>query len=270
MRLNLRIASSFLALASIWESGNVTARTWYVSADGSGDAPSISAAADSSTAGDAIVVGPGTHFIDFFVQFKPGTSLISDAGPVATILQPSELVHGIVLGISSGCKVAGLTILSPQAGLGTIYGSGQDFEISGNIIEASTQGVVVENTAAIHHNLFYGGGNAITVMFSSGVTSINNNIILGRIYQCGGSVLVYCNDISIASACVSYGQTNFNLDPMFCGVDNYSLNDLSPCAPGNHPNGFNECGLIGPLPVECGTVKTEETTWGAVKALYRD
>ena len=40
------------------------ARTWYVAADGSGDAPTIAAAVDSSANGDVILVGPGTHFVE--------------------------------------------------------------------------------------------------------------------------------------------------------------------------------------------------------------
>ncbi len=256
-----------LTLSSL--ASTALARTWYVAADGSGDAPTIAAGVDSSVSGDVILVGPGTHLIDFWVLLKPGTSLISEMGPEATVIQPTELVNGGVLGTSSGCKVSGLTFLRPQAGLATIYASGEGVEITGNIIQTSAQGLVVDEVASIHHNLFYGGGNAIAVLFSEGVTYINNNIILGRIYQCGGTVLVYCNDIALASSCVSYGQTNFNLDPMFCGASGYNLHALSPCAPGNHPDGFNECGLIGPLPVGCGTVRTEQVTWGAVKALYR-
>lgn len=247
------------------------ARTWYVAANGSGDAPTIDAAVDSSSAGDVILVGPGTHDVGSdetgAVLLKAGTSLVSEFGPNVTTIQPAGgLGQSSVLGASDGCAITGFTIRSGWSA--TIYAYGDNVEISENIVE--TPGIVVYETASIHHNLFIGGGSAITVLFSEGISHINNNIILGRISECGGTVLVYCNDVTVASSCVSYGQTNFNLDPMFCGVDNYHLNAASPCAPGNHPNGFNNCGLIGPLPVGCGTVSTEQTTWGAVKALYRD
>ncbi|HEX5133041.1 MAG TPA: right-handed parallel beta-helix repeat-containing protein, partial [Candidatus Krumholzibacteria bacterium] len=254
--------------------GTAPARTWYVAADGSGDAPTIDAAVDSSSAGDVILVGPGTHDVGSDaggVFLKVGTSLISEAGPVVTIVQPATGIgQSDVLKVPDACVITGFTIR--RAWLATIYAYGNNVEISGNIIEISGGGlgIRVDRVASVHHNVIYGGGDAIVVEFSEGITEINNNIILGRVSKCGGTVLVYCNDVTTASSCVSYGQTNFNLDPIFCGIGNYYLNAASPCAPGNHPNGFDNCGLIGPLPVGCGTVKTEPTTWGAVKALYRD
>jgi hypothetical protein len=66
---------------------------------------------------------------------------------------------------------------------------------------------------------------------------------------------------------------NISVDPLFCGVDpavsgNYFLQSISPCAPGNHPDGYS-CGLIGARPVNCGATSTEQTTWGRIKSLYR-
>jgi len=66
---------------------------------------------------------------------------------------------------------------------------------------------------------------------------------------------------------------NFSADPQFCGVDpaaslNLSLQQDSPCAPGNHPAG-SACGLIGARPIGCEAVAIEQSTWGKVKTLYR-
>jgi hypothetical protein len=64
---------------------------------------------------------------------------------------------------------------------------------------------------------------------------------------------------------------NFALDPQYCGIDdsgNYFLQSDSPCAPGNHPDGY-DCGLIGALPVNCGTVDVQTETWGTIKSLYK-
>lgn len=66
--------------------------------------------------------------------------------------------------------------------------------------------------------------------------------------------------------------SNFVLDPEFCGIDgsgNCFLQSDSPCAPGNTP-AASQCGQIGAFPVSCGTTLTEEKTWGAIKARYRD
>jgi predicted outer membrane repeat protein len=68
------------------------------------------------------------------------------------------------------------------------------------------------------------------------------------------------------------GGANFALDPEFCGIDgsgNYMLQSDSPCAPGNTPSPA-QCGQIGACPVGCQTTSTEEKTWGAIKARYRD
>jgi hypothetical protein len=63
-----------------------------------------------------------------------------------------------------------------------------------------------------------------------------------------------------------YGvRGNISADPLFCdpGGDDFRLQEGSPCAPGE------ECGLMGAWPVGCGGTPVEETSWGAVKALFR-
>lgn len=55
---------------------------------------------------------------------------------------------------------------------------------------------------------------------------------------------------------------NISADPLFCdpGGDDYSLSAVSPCLPGNHPNGC-DCGLIGAVGRGCG---------GPMSTLVRD
>jgi hypothetical protein len=98
------------------------------------------------------------------------------------------------------------------------------------------------------------------------------NIIMGHVTY-DALPDFFCNDI-VAEFHPPFdpGPENFNLDPRFCGVQgsgNYYLRSDSPCAPGNQPNGLGICGLIGPLPVGCGTVAAEERTWGSIKSMYR-
>ena len=65
---------------------------------------------------------------------------------------------------------------------------------------------------------------------------------------------------------------NFSECPSFCAADlgDLHLCDGSPCLPGNHPTGYN-CGLIGAWGqgCACGPSKTEPTTWGAIKAMFK-
>jgi hypothetical protein len=60
---------------------------------------------------------------------------------------------------------------------------------------------------------------------------------------------------------------NIAANPLFCDSDNgdFRLHEDSPCAPDVNP----ECGLIGAWPVGCGPTPVEETSWGAIKAMFR-
>jgi hypothetical protein len=125
------------------------------------------------------------------------------------------------------------------------------------------------------------GGSAIFCQRGSSPL-IHRNIIVRSTWgvRCALSSfpIIECNDVVASSGgyvgdCVD--QTgingNFSADPQFCGLTgsgNYGLQGDSPCAPGNHPDGYS-CGRIGALDVACGAVATESATWGAIKALYR-
>jgi predicted outer membrane repeat protein len=68
------------------------------------------------------------------------------------------------------------------------------------------------------------------------------------------------------------GSANFFMNPEFCGSVGshyYHLQSDSPCAPGNHPD-EDPCGLIGAHPVSCSIVPTKESTWGEIKAIYKN
>lgn len=60
---------------------------------------------------------------------------------------------------------------------------------------------------------------------------------------------------------------NFSSDPLFCRdqapAEPYGLEPDSPCAPGT------SCGQIGAFPVACDIVRTQSTTWGALKRSFR-
>jgi len=64
------------------------ARTWVVEADGSGDAPTIQAAIDSSSNGDLILVGPGKYAEHLDTRGR-SVRLTGVAGPEATIVTGS-------------------------------------------------------------------------------------------------------------------------------------------------------------------------------------
>ena len=64
------------------------------------------------------------------------------------------------------------------------------------------------------------------------------------------------------------GSNDQFVDPEFCDIpnDDYTVRSTSPCAEENSP----DCGQIGAYGVGCGTVSVAPTTFGRIKAAYRD
>ena len=135
----------------------------------------------------------------------------------------------------------------------------------------------------IEGNTFDDGDLAVACQGSlTGSVEFTRNVIArhggGVFCAVGGGVKSVCNDFyevasPFAGDCPDeIGVSgNIALDPEFCGIDdsgNYFLQSDSPCAPGNHPNGY-DCGLIGALPVNCGKVDVEKKSWGTIKSLYK-
>jgi hypothetical protein len=61
---------------------------------------------------------------------------------------------------------------------------------------------------------------------------------------------------------------NFSADPLFCNAEHgdFTIQSDSPCA----PPGVTGCGLVGALPVACGPVSIDPTTWARIKERYRE
>jgi predicted outer membrane repeat protein len=89
----------------------------------------------------------------------------------------------------------------------------------------------------------------------------------------GGMPTVTCSDIygneDGDTICGIDGGGNFSSDPAFCGelgTGNLLLQSDSPYLGAN-----NSCGaLIGALSIGCGATAVHETTWGLIKARFRD
>ena len=103
--------------------------------------------------------------------------------------------------------------------------------------------------------------------YDFGVGALIHNIIWGRAHGLVNVFSIVNNFMYIED--YPYQGNNFSLDPEFCGVEgsgNYFLQSDSPCAPGNSP--YPSAGLIGALPINCGTVDIRNKTWGEIKAIY--
>jgi hypothetical protein len=98
---------------------NVDARTWYITPGGTGDAPTVQAGIDSSTAGDTVLVACGTYY-EHDIIMKSGVCLKGEVGfPPCAVLDAqhqsklvishsndaSTLIEGLTLSHASVCAV---------------------------------------------------------------------------------------------------------------------------------------------------------------------
>jgi len=295
--------------------------TWYVTVDGTGDAPTIQAAVDSAAPGDTVLVAAGTYNPDnqgiseYFplVMLNKEIVLASESGPESTILDAdgigpcvniqaasaiSPTVEGFTItrgsvdfaenGAGVRCYEAGAPIIrnniitenwafSGGAGIALLYTDGT---VTGNLITYNTavqwQGggiLCMESEAVISGNTLFantGQVSGVACQSSPNVT-ISNNIIAGSsrgtaLGCVNGTPTIMCNDLwdnaDGAGAC-TLGVNNFSEDPMFCDPsnDDFSIDEDSPCAPGNTPGG---CELVGALPVGCRSVPLGHLGIGAL------
>jgi hypothetical protein len=155
-------------------------------------------------------------------------------------------------------------------------------------VDCCAPNVTVENNTVFSDTAVEFG---VSVFFSTGCGAgllIRNNILVwgDRAVDCWpaceeSAFTIQCNaiyetilDAVRRSSAITLDPSNFEIgpygDPQFCGAgaDNFYLQSDSPCAPGNHPNGY-DCGFIGAYPVNCGKVDVEKQSWGSIKSLYR-
>lgn len=180
---------------------------------------------------------------------------------------------GIIINVSTNPSllVEGNVIVENEA---TYYGAGIFINFGTNPqIRSNT---IVGNSAGVR------GG---AVFYTREVTSfIANNIIAKNGAPVGGGVHAAEPGLAPAFACNDAWQNsggnytgfltdptgqngNISADPLFCNqnLDNFTLDENSPCAPANSPSG---CGLIGALDVACGATAVEPATWGLIKRAY--
>jgi hypothetical protein len=270
--LSLLVVTAFLTWAGV-----ASARTWYVKVDGTGDAPTIRAAVDSSTAGDTVLVAPGTYEISSAAYVKPETVLISEQGPVVTRLMP-RAIDPFAPSIVCRDFWSASTVVSGFWFEGFNWGFADDAAVE--IIDA--YGVVIEGNVFVHNEraaiaMYQISGANVTIQNNTIVSDatyafiggsvpgfIRNNIIWGRAVGMGRWTMFNC--MKYVADAGSQAPFNFDDDPQFCGApgsDNYYIQSDSPCV-----DAFSE-GLVGALPVGCGTVRVEPTSWGRIKAIYK-
>jgi len=159
-------------------------------------------------------------------------------------------------------------------------------DLDGTLWPSITRCTVIDNECrgsvygAIHvwHSPFDPGGGLIEFR---NIIVADNDAIGVYSEESEPTVRMLCCDVwgnqfgSYGGYCADPGDTdgNFSLDPLFCDpeINDYTVEECSPCIPGNHPYGYTCGDIIGALGegCPCSGVATIPTTWGAIKSTYR-
>jgi hypothetical protein len=258
------------------------ARVWYVSADGTGDAPTIQAAFDSSAAGDLVLVGPGT-FYEHDIVSKPFVSLHSELGAAETTIDAAGGYDGI-LGAEHNAPwdVDGFTVFGAE-GAGIAVRGGGSQTIRECVTRQCGAGIYAREFDGIIANVTAVGGVGERPSGSGFSFTYSNPVLLNCISAFNQGYGVVCWDMwydPTLTCCCVYGNAggnfdglpdptgshgNISQDPLFCDFGTWDLHlaEDSPCAPFSPPN--PQCDLIGALPVGCGPTPSAPATWGQVK-----
>ncbi|MCU0639343.1 MAG: right-handed parallel beta-helix repeat-containing protein [Candidatus Krumholzibacteria bacterium] len=177
--------------------------TWYVDQSGGGDAQSIQAALDICSAGDTVLVAPGTYSIDSPLYpndcFSKPLYIIGEAGAAETIIDCAGSAHGFVL--SGGIYIIrGFTVTGASAS-----GIEVDLAFLGEIVvrncvlkENAGSGIDIRQSSStinILSNIIHSNGRGITSDESNGIYIIGNTISGHGGVDGAGISIVDCNPI---------------------------------------------------------------------------
>ena len=141
---------------------SVLGRTWYITPDGTGDAPTIQAGVDSASAGDTVLVACGIYTdigyvapdgVSSCVRMKSNITLLGEGDPSCVVLDAQQQGRVILCDSITGAVIDGLTItggLAPDGG-------GIFCEYSEVLL---TNLMVIENAATAR---YYVGGGGICI-----------------------------------------------------------------------------------------------------------
>ena len=285
-----------IIVAVMAAAGGLQARTWNVNPLGTGDAPTIQAAIDSSRSGDVVLLALGTyHEVNLLVDGK--NISISQSGRAVLIAPVQDTGTGITFrNVSGSASVYGLTFVGYHTGVsiesGSVFvtfvtvkkcvegvvvafGAGAPTLI-GSLADSCSAGIDVRGGTVSVQNwtiVFCTTGIKLT----GGTTTVTKSIISGCDIgaDCAGAPGFFsCNDFfqntTDYNGCTA-GATDFFTDPVFCYLTPPSpglfwLHTSSPCWTKANPCSAR----IGAFTSGTGCTGTavEKMTWGAIKSIY--
>ena len=273
---------------------------YQVYPDGRGATPTIQSAIDSAAvSGDVILVHAGVYQEENILADGKEIQLLGHDGVPLLLPAFSGQGTGITLrNVGAGFTLMGFDIRGFETGIVAdnasatvsycnLYDCATGLEIGGALSAPTALFCVVDSCAT---GVSVSGGSAVTVRnmtiakcgvgiaVSGGSVSISRNIIYRAdigVACGGGSALLSCNDFYLNA--VDYGGCapgtgDIHEMPRFCYAASglpqpYLLHYDSPCWGRN-----NDCGLDMGAFIQfhgCEGMSLEETSWGAVKRLYR-
>lgn len=290
-----------LIAISILFAGNAHSQIiWNVYEDGSGDAPTIAAAADSAANGDWIFVHGGTYYEQDIVFQGKNVNVDAFGGERVFVVAPAEgagtcitidnagsafLLHSLnIRGFATAISIQDaspvieyVTLEDCVVAMNVMGASGPTFaysvvDSSGTAVRvAGGDGVMLRNLTVV------GCGTGVSAQ--AGTVTLLRNILYGSgtAVDCqGAAVTLECNNLYASgidySGCTQ-GPDDFFLDPMLCFETSsppypYMLHEDSPCLPGSSPCGFGIWLGFNPTP-GCSGEAIEDESWGVIKSLYR-
>jgi hypothetical protein len=152
-RLILLFALSVLLLTSVG-----LARTWYITDDGTGDAPTIQAGLDSAAAGDTVLAACGTYY-EHDIVMKSGVCLCSETGDPACATIDAQQQGRVIYcnDVNWNTTIEGFTLTGGSAvggggGGGAIWCGGASYPHFINLL-------ITDNEVSLNDEISgYGGG----------------------------------------------------------------------------------------------------------------
>lgn len=269
----------FALLVLLAAAGHGEATVWLVNEDGTGDAPTIKAAFDSSAMGDTILVGPGTYY-EGDILGEPYVYLHSQMGPDWTLIDAGNSEFGIFsLEWNAPKEIIGFTVRNVYRGGIHLEGGGSVTVKNCLLYDCSVpfygkyfQNALVENVTATggYVSQWSGSGFSFTssdVTMRECISAFNEGY--GVVNWQFSTVVFECCDVFENGLDDFYGlpdptgsDGNISADPLFCdpGADDYHLMTGSPCIPlASTPT----CSRMGALEIGCDDGLVQEGTIAA-------
>ena len=111
----MKLVATLLVVGLAVTASLVSARTWYILPNGTGDAPTIQAGVDSCVPYDTVLVGPGTYYETVKV-FTDGVTVISESGPGVTTIDAEQNGRPLTFGEVFSGFLSGLRFIGGDAG----------------------------------------------------------------------------------------------------------------------------------------------------------